>query len=83
MRFDGVECEALGDLSRRHRTFHVLFVGEDEDGGTLQVLHVTTATTTDQIRHISLWKLRHVPQSRYELPQQEHTNTCQRAESHA
>lgn len=84
--FDGVERQALGDLGRRHRTFHVLFVGEDEDGGALQILHVTTATTTDyQIKRIlSLEKktLRHIRQNKEQLPQQENTTACRHAESH-
>lgn len=40
VRGDGVEREALGDLRRRHGTFHVLFVGQNEDGRLPQVLQI-------------------------------------------
>lgn len=36
---DGVECERLGDLRRRHGTFHILFVGQNKNGRVLQVLN--------------------------------------------
>ena len=36
--FNGGQLEALGDLSPRHATFHILLVGEDEQPSLLQVL---------------------------------------------
>lgn len=36
---DGVECETLGDLRRRHGTFHILFVGQNQNGCLLKVLN--------------------------------------------
>lgn len=32
---DCVECERLGDLRRRHGTFHILFVGQNKNGRLL------------------------------------------------
>ncbi len=39
---DGVECEELGDLCRRHGALHVLFVGQNKNGCVLKVLCVKT-----------------------------------------
>lgn len=38
VRRDGVERETLGDLRRRHGTFHILFIGQNENGRLLKVL---------------------------------------------
>lgn len=58
---DGVECERLGDLRRRHGTFLILFVGQNKNGRLLQVLrmdrrrhswgfpHSSCATRTNEI----------------------------------
>lgn len=44
---DGVERETLGDLHRRHGTFHILFVGQNENGRLLKVLHSPRKHTRD------------------------------------
>lgn len=50
---NGVECETLGDLCRRHGTFHILFVGQNQNGRLLKVLN--SAQNTHTWRFLRKW----------------------------
>lgn len=48
--FDGGKLEALGDLSHRHASFHILLIGKDQQSCLSQVLEAREETSTEKPR---------------------------------